>query len=187
LNDADKQNLIDKASQVRKGEELNLTGLIPWLESNIPSLKGEPTVTQYSGGASNWTYCLSYPTEEGEEGAVHEVILRRGPAGTKAKGAHDMGREYRLQTALKPVYAYVPEMLGHCDDESVLGAEFYVMEKLNGLIPRMNLPKGLKLEQGTTGQLCLNALDSLIELHKVDYKAAGLHHLAKGEGIPNVK
>jgi aminoglycoside phosphotransferase (APT) family kinase protein len=185
LNDADKQNVINKAGRVRKGEELNLTGLIPWLESNIPSLKGEPTVTQYSGGASNWTYCLSYPTEEGGEGgesAVHEVILRRGPAGTKAKGAHDMGREYRLQTALKPVNAYVPEMLGHCDDESVLGAEFYVMEKLNGLIPRMNLPKVFKLEQGTTSQLCLNALDSLIELHKVDYKAAALDHLTKGEG-----
>jgi aminoglycoside phosphotransferase (APT) family kinase protein len=179
LSNTDKQNVIDQAGQVRKGEELNLKALVPWLESHIPSLKGEPTVTQYSGGASNWTYCLSYPTEEG---AVREVILRRGPAGTKAKGAHDMGREYRLQAALKPVYAYVPEMLGHCEDESVLGAEFYVMEKLNGLIPRMNLPKGLKLEPDTTGQLCLNALDSLIELHKVDYKAAGLDHLAKGEG-----
>jgi aminoglycoside phosphotransferase (APT) family kinase protein len=179
LNNADQQNAADKAGQVRKGEELNLTALIPWLESNIPSLKGIPKVTQYSGGASNWTYCLSYPPTDGN---VCEVILRRAPSGTKAKGAHDMGREYRLQAALKPVYPYVPEMLGHCDDESILGAEFYVMEKLSGLIPRMNLPKGVKLEQDTTRQLCLNALDSLIELHKVDYKTAGLTHLAKGEG-----
>jgi aminoglycoside phosphotransferase (APT) family kinase protein len=108
LHNADQQNAADKAGQVRKGEELNLTALIPWLESNIPSLKGIPKVTQYSGGASNWTYCLSYPPTDGN---VCEVILRRAPSGTKAKGAHDMGREYRLQAALKPVYPYVPEML----------------------------------------------------------------------------
>jgi aminoglycoside phosphotransferase (APT) family kinase protein len=179
LNNTDTQKVIDKAGQVRKGEELNLKKLVPWLEEHIPNLKGEPTVTQYSGGASNWTYCLSYPKENGFS---HDVILRRGPKGTKAKGAHNMGREFRLQAALKPVYAYVPEMLGHCEDESVIGAEFYVMEKLSGLIPRMNLPKGITLTPTTTHRLCQNALDSLIELHKVDYKSAGLDHLAKGEG-----
>lgn len=179
MNITETHKVIDKAGKVRKGEELNLISLVPWLENNIPGLKGEPQVCQYSGGASNWTYCLSYTAEDG---SVREVILRRGPAGTKAKGAHDMGREYRLQAALESVYAYVPKMLGHCDDVSVIGAEFYVMEKLNGLIPRMNLPKDLKLEKSTTHQLCLNALDSLIELHKVDYKAAGLDRLAKGEG-----
>lgn len=173
------QQVIDTAGQVRKGEELHLTKLIPWLENNILNLKGQPKVTQYAGGASNWTYCLSYTHQDATN---RDVILRRAPAGTKAKGAHDMGREYRLQAALKPVYSYVPEMLGHCKDESVLGAEFYVMEKLNGLIPRKNLPKGFKLEPQTTKQLCLNALDSLIELHQVDYQAAGLSHLAKGNG-----
>jgi aminoglycoside phosphotransferase (APT) family kinase protein len=179
LHNTDKQDVIDKAGQVRKAEELNLTALIPWLESNIPSLKGRPKVSQYSGGASNWTYCLSYPQEDGE---VRDVILCRAPAGTKAKGAHDMGREYRLQAALKPVYPNVPEMLGYCDDGSVLGTDFYVMEKLNGLIPRMNMPKGLMLKQHSIRELCLNALDSLIKLHKVDYKTAGLDYLAKGEG-----
>ena len=102
MSNTDKQNVIDTAGQVRKGEELDLKALVPWLENMFQVLKGEPTVTQYSGGASNWTYCLSYPTDDG---ALREVILRRGPAGTKAKGAHDMGREYRLQAALKPVYA----------------------------------------------------------------------------------
>ena len=165
---------LDKAGKVRTGEELDLTTLNPWLLANIPSLSGVPHVTQYSGGASNWTYCLTYPERE--------LILRRGPAGTKAKGAHDMGREYRLQAALKPVYPYVPQMLAHCEDESIVGAEFYVMEKLNGLIPRMNLPKSVKLSPESTRQLCTKALDSLIELHKVDYKGAGLAHIAKGEG-----
>jgi aminoglycoside phosphotransferase (APT) family kinase protein len=164
----------DSAGDVRRGEELDLTNLNPWLLEKIPGISGEPLVTQYSGGASNWTYCLAYPERE--------LILRRGPTGTKAKGAHDMGREYRLQTALKPVYDYVPEMLAHCDDETMIGAEFYVMEKLSGIIPRKNLPKDISLNTQTTRDLCTNALDSLIELHKVDYKAAGLDHLAKGEG-----
>lgn len=166
--------VIDKAGSVRSGEELDLSQLAPWLSERIEGLSGQPEVTQYSGGASNWTYCLSYPDKE--------LILRRAPAGTKAKGAHDMGREYRLQKALKPVYPYVPDMLAHSDDEALIGAEFYVMEKLNGIIPRKNLPRGLSLSKEQVEKLCTNALDSLISLHMVDHKAAGLEHLGKGEG-----
>lgn len=165
---------IDTAGSVRVGEELDLERLNPWILEQIPGLSGVPKVTQYSGGASNWTYCLSYPERD--------VILRRGPAGTKAKGAHDMGREHRLQAALKPVYPFVPEMLAHSDDESLIGAEFYIMEKLNGVIPRTNMPRGLDLSKEQCRQLCFNALDSLVEMHQVDYKSAGLDVLAKGEG-----
>ena len=168
------QNSVDKAGNVRSGEELDLTKLNPWLHEQIAGLSGQPKVTQYSGGASNWTYCLTYPERE--------VVLRRAPTGTKAKGAHDMGREYRLQAALKPNYGYVPEMLAHSDDESLIGAEFYVMEKFNGVIPRKNMPRDLNLSQQQTRQLCTNALDALIELHLVDYQSAGLDHLGKGEG-----
>jgi len=168
------ESVIDRAGSVRLGEELDLTQLNPWLQQKIAGISGTPEVTQYSGGASNWTYCLSYPERD--------IVLRRGPAGTKAKGAHDMGREYRLQAALNPVYSYVPEMLAHTDDESIIGAEFYVMEKLNGLIPRKNMPKSISLSETGTRELCLNALNSLIELHLVDYEQAGLSHLAKGAG-----
>jgi len=170
----DKKQVLDSAGSVRAGEELDLDRLNPWLQEQITGLSGRPEVTQYSGGASNWTYCLSYPERD--------VVLRRAPAGTKAKGAHDMGREHGLQEAIKPVYPYVPQMLAHSADESVIGTEFYVMEKVNGLIPRTNMPKGLTLDKAQCRRLCLNALDSLVELHKVDYKAAGLEHLAKGQG-----
>lgn len=174
---ANSNKKVDAAGKVRAGEELDLSRLNPWLLEQLGQLEeidGTPDVTQYSGGASNWTYCLSYPERE--------FVLRRAPAGTKAKGAHDMGREYRLQAALKPVYPYVPSMFAHSDDESLIGAEFYVMEKLNGLIPRTNMPRSINLAPSECRRLCYNALDSLIELHQVDYKAAGLEHIAKGEG-----
>ncbi len=168
------QAILDQAKQVRSGEELPTDKIDTWLKQQLPNLSGSPAVTQYSGGASNWTYCLDYDDKS--------LILRRGPEGTKAKGAHDMGREFRLQEALQPVYQYVPQMLAFCEDENVIGADFYVMEKLTGIIPRKNLPTGVTTTPEQTEQLCKNVLDCLVELHKVDYKKAGLDHLAKGAG-----
>src|SRR5687768_10842712 len=115
---------------VRPGEELDAGALDAWLRTQLADLRGTPQITQYTGGVSNWTYRIRYDS--------HDLILRRPPAGTKAKSAHDMGREYRLQKALKPVFPYVPEMIAHCEDESVIGAEFYVMRRVDGIIPRRN-------------------------------------------------
>ena len=166
--------LVDQAKSVRQGEELDINAVDHWLTSHIENLTGIPTVTQYAGGASNWTYCLDYPDQA--------LILRRGPEGTKAKGAHDMGREFRLQDALRPFYSYVPEMKAFCDDQSVINTDFYVMEKLTGIIPRKNLPKNLSVTPAQTKKLCENVLDCLVELHQVDYQKAGLSHLGKGTG-----
>lgn len=165
---------IDTAGNVRPGEELDIEAVDAWLKGLLPELAGLPIVTQYGGGASNWTYRLEYPHRD--------LILRRPPAGTKAKSAHDMAREYTVQKALKPHYRAVPNMIGLCSDESVLGAEFYVMERIAGIIPRARLPRELKLDPAQTRQLCLNVIDKLIELHQVDYKAAGLESLGKGSG-----
>ncbi len=167
-------SIMKNQSGVRAGEELDLDKLTPWLLSKLPELSGEPSIMQYTGGRSNWTYCLSYPERD--------VVLRRAPAGTKAKGAHDMGREFRLQSALKPVYSYVPEMLAYCESENIIGSEFYVMEKIVGLIPRKEMPSSMNISQSETRQLCTNLIDSLISLHQVDYQASGLDHLAKGSG-----
>ena len=166
--------LLDQAKQVRSGEELDIASVHSWLSAHVDGLTALPTVTQYAGGASNWTYCLDYPEQS--------LILRRGPEGTKAKGAHDMGREYRLQNALRPVYQYVPEMKAFCDDASVINTDFYVMEKLTGIIPRKNLPRDLAVTPEQTKKLCENVLDCLVELHQVDYQKANLAHLAKGVG-----
>jgi len=169
-----REQAIDRAGRVRPGEELDIEAVDAWLKARVPELQGKPEVTQFSGGASNWTYRLKYPG--------HDLILRRPPAGTKAAGAHDMGREYRIQKALKPVFGVVPEMIGHCDDESVIGAEFYVMARIPGIIPRRDLPSGVELTEDETRTLCLNALDTLIALHRVDYRDAGLAEIGKGEG-----
>ena len=164
----------DESRAVRSGEELDIAAVDAWLKGELPSLQGMPQVTQYAGGASNWTYRLQYTNDD--------LILRRPPAGTKAKSAHDMGREYRIQQALKPVFPLVPQMRAHCEDASVIGSEFYVMQRLAGIIPRKNLPRGVELSPQEMRQLCLNVLDTLVALHKVDVRAAGLGGIGKGAG-----
>ena len=162
------------AASVRPGEELDLAKIDAWLKTAVPGLAGLPEVTQYSGGASNWTYRLHYDS--------HDLVLRRPPAGTKAKSAHDMSREYRIQKALKPSFPRVPEMVAFCEDASVIGCEFYVMQRLDGIILRKNAPEDFALTPERTRQLCLNVMDTMIGLHRVDAAAAGLETFGKGAG-----
>jgi aminoglycoside phosphotransferase (APT) family kinase protein len=164
----------DRSGAVRPGEEIDVEAVHAWLAQVVPDLQGRPEVTQYSGGASNWTYRLKY--------AEHDLVLRRPPAGTKAKSAHSMSREFTVQQGLKPAYPYVPRMVGLCADESVIGAEFYVMERIPGFIPRARLPEGVRLTRDETRQLCVSVLDRLVELHQVDPAAAGLTSLGRGPG-----
>lgn len=166
-------NITDQGKEVRKGEELDALKIDAWLKKQIENLSGTPIITQFPGGASNWTYRIQYDNED--------LILRRPPAGTKAKSAHDMGREYRIQKALSGLYP-VPEMLAFCEDESIIGAEFYLMKRINGIIPRANLPKTLKLSEKEVRQLCTNVIDQMIDLHQIDIKSTGLDALGKGEG-----
>ena len=180
--DTDNQTVnkvLDKGGEVREGEELDAKAVSDWLREQGVDVEGDPTVTQFSGGASNWTYRLQY---EGE-GDSQDLILRRPPKGTKAKSAHDMVREYTVQKALKDAYPYVPKMVALCTDEDVIGADFYVMERMEGIIPRANLPKGVDLNEAQTRELCTNVIDALIELHEVDYtKYPDLVNLGRGEG-----
>lgn len=167
-------NLLDKAGSVRQGEELDLPRIDQFLKSHLPTLHGEPRLEQFAGGASNLTYLLAYPDSD--------LILRRPPFGHKAKSAHDMLREARIMTALKPVYPYVPTVLATAQAGEVMDVDFYVMERIKGIIPRQNLPKSLNLNPEKTRQLCINVIDKMIELHQVDYQAAGLSNLGKGGG-----
>ncbi|HET9420552.1 MAG TPA: phosphotransferase family protein [Nocardioides sp.] len=169
--------MSDESRPVRDEDAFDVEAVAAWLrdhaEAFVDDLVGTPEVTQFPGGASNLTYQLRYPDRD--------LILRRPPGGVKAKGAHDMGREYLIQDELKPLFPYVATMVGHCADESVIGSDFYVMEKVDGVIPRRDLPFELPPEQ--VSQLCETALDVLIALHSVDVSAApALAALGKGDG-----
>jgi aminoglycoside phosphotransferase (APT) family kinase protein len=155
-------------------QQLDVAAVDAWLRPRLPGLRGVPQVTQYAGGASNWTYRLRYES--------HDLVLRRPPAGTKARSAHDMGREFRVQRALRPRFPRVPEMIAFCDDPSVLGVDFYVMGRIDGVVPRASWDPGL--DPSTIRRLCEQAIDTLIELHRVDPAAAGLLDLGKGAGYP---
>ena len=165
---------MDSGGIVRKGEELDIAAVDLWLRQQLAGLQGTPKVTQYAGGASNWTYRLEY--------ANRDLILRRPPAGTKAHSAHDMVREYAVQRQLKPLFPAVPGMVALCQDAAVIGCDFYIMERIAGIIPRANLPGNLQLTPSQTRELCTNVLDQLIALHGVDPVAAGLESLGKGAG-----
>ncbi len=170
---------LDKGGPVREGEALDAQAVSNWLRAQDVDVKGEPTVTQFSGGASNWTYRLQYSGD----GEGQDLILRRPPKGTKAKSAHDMVREYTVQNALMDAYPYVPKMVALCTDEDVIGADFYVMERMEGIIPRANLPKEIELNPTQTRKLCTNVIDALIELHQVDYQQhPDLVALGRGDG-----
>ncbi|WP_137937002.1 phosphotransferase family protein [Chitinivorax sp. B] len=145
-----------------------------FIKRQVPGLNGFPEISQFPGGASNLTYLVSY--------TQRDLILRRPPFGHRAKSAHDMAREARIMTALKPVYRYVPTVIAQCDDPSVMGCDFYVMDRITGIIPRQNLPIGLSLNEADTRKLCLNVIDKMIELHQVNCQVVGLATLGKGEG-----
>ena len=167
-------SVIDVAGHVRTGEELDIRAVGNWLIEHGEDISGPVEVTQYSGGASNWTYRLQYENAD--------LILRRPPKGTKAKSAHDMSREYHVQRALAEYYPVVPEMVLLCQDESVIGCDFYVMKRIEGIIPRANLPKEINFDELQIRELCTNFIDKLIELHQVPYEGTELEKLGKSDG-----
>ena len=166
--------MTDPTRPVREGEELDLAAVESFLESEIPGFEGPFEVSQFPSGASNLTYLV--------KAGDREMVLRRPPPGRKAKTAHDMSREVRVLTALANAYPYVPKVLAFCDDPSVIGCDFFLMERLDGIILRKNLPRGMRLSREETARLCHNVVDRLIDLHSIDYRAAGLGDLGKPEG-----
>ncbi len=168
-------NVLDNARAVREGEELDIPSLETYFNKNLPELAGAVTVQQFPKGHSNLTYLLNVGDKE--------VVLRRPPRGGKIKTAHDMGREYRILSALQGVYDKAPRPYVHCEDESVIGAPFYVMDRVPGVILRgSDAPKGIDLSEDVMRRLSTALVDGLAELHSVDVNAAGLANFGKPEG-----
>jgi aminoglycoside phosphotransferase (APT) family kinase protein len=167
-------DFLDRPTAIRSGEELNAAALEPYLRQHFPKESGVLEVRQFPAGHSNLTYSLKLGTKE--------LVLRRPPFGSKVKSAHDMSREFRVLSKLHSVYAPAPEVLLYCDDDSIVGAPFYVMQPVHGTILRRKLPHGLDFSAEKARRLSKSFIDNLVLLHRVDYAAAGLADLGKPEG-----
>src|SRR5262244_3504211 len=166
-------DLEDHAGGVRSGEELELAKLEPYLRSHFPGHAGALRVRQFPSGHSNLTYSISLGDKE--------MVLRRPPFGSKVKTAHDMGREYHVLEKLHAAYP-APRPFLYCTDESVIGAPFYLMERVRGIILRRTLPPGLNLSTETAHTLSESFMDNLAALHNLDYAGLGLGDLGKPQG-----
>ncbi len=167
-------DFLDHPAAIRSGEELDLGKLEPFLRRHFPVEAGALQVRQFPSGHSNLTYSLHLGGKE--------LVLRRAPFGSKVKSAHDMGREFRVLSKLHSVYAPAPEVILYCDDASVIGAPFYVMQPIHGIILRRHLPPGLDFPAEIAQRLSESFINNLIRLHRVDYAAAGLSDLGKPDG-----
>jgi aminoglycoside phosphotransferase (APT) family kinase protein len=182
-----------ETAPVRRGEEFDIAGLWRYLRDRMDITGGETEVEQFPAGSSNLTYLVRLGTAE--------FVLRRPPFGNTVKSAHDMRREFETLSKLSAVYEPAPKPLLFCDDESVIGSEFYLMERRRGLIIRGQFPDRYILDQNfppyagevasasadgvvhfKAKSLCRSFIDNLAALHSLDYTAAGLAELGHPGG-----
>lgn len=167
-------DITDRPGPVRDGEKLPLEPLRAYLETVLGGAVGDLEIAQFRGGHSNLTYLIRCDGRE--------LVLRRPPFGTEVKSAHDMGREHRVLSALAPRWSPAPAPIAACDDPAVIGAPFYLMERVSGLILRKQPPAGFTLDEATADRLSQILIDTLAELHQIDYAAIGLGELGRPEG-----
>ena len=154
---------------VRDEDRFDVAKMHNWLRPFI-SEDQLPEVMQFRSGASNLTYLLSY--------SERDLVLRKPPVGTKAASAHDMKREYLIQSRLQSVYPLVPKMIALCDDQSIMGSDFYVMERVEGEIFRRDIPAGITATDISV--MADSLINGLVQLHAVD--SSILKELNKGAG-----
>jgi aminoglycoside phosphotransferase (APT) family kinase protein len=157
----------DEPKPTRQGEELDTAKLAAFLG-------GPVEVLQFPGGHSNLTYLVRH--------AGDELVLRRPPFGSKVKTAHDMGREVTVLSKLAPVFDRAPRVIAYEPTGDVLGAPFYLMERRRGIILRGALPPELANDSTKCAHICELLVDTLVDLHAVDYQAAGLADFGKPAG-----
>ncbi|MDX2184024.1 MAG: phosphotransferase family protein [Gemmatimonadaceae bacterium] len=164
----------DGAVDVRAGEALDPEALGGFL-GNALGLRGEIAVQQFPRGFSNLTYLVRIGADE--------LVLRRPPVGVRPGIAHDMAREYRVLHAVHGAGVPVPTPLALCEDESVVGAPFYVMRRVHGVILRMVTPEiAAALDATTCARLSETFLDTLVAIHRVPLDVPGLRELGRPEG-----
>jgi aminoglycoside phosphotransferase (APT) family kinase protein len=155
-------------------EGVDLEALRPWFAQHVDGATGAPlTAALISGGRSNLTYVVGDGT--------NEWVLRRPPLGHVLPTAHDMAREHRVLSALTSTDVPVPRTYAFCDDETVNGAPFYVMERVDGRILRA--PDDLAPLTPDDARRCSDELvDVLAAIHAVDYQSVGLGDFGRPDG-----
>ncbi len=168
------RHTIDMPQAIRPGETFDQDRLRRYLQAQLPDLQGDLVVKQFPSGFSNLTYLIQL--------GDCEMVLRRPPFGANIKSAHDMNREYTILSHLAPIYPKAPQPLLYSDDQSIIGAEFYMMERVRGVILRSGMPAQKVPPAAQMRQISLAFVDALVELHAVDLAAAGLTEFGRAAG-----
>jgi aminoglycoside phosphotransferase (APT) family kinase protein len=164
---------IDRPAAPREGEALDADALGAYLEREL-GVEGPIEVAQFPRGFSNLTYSVRC--------ADRDLILRRPPFGATVGSAHDMGREHRILSRLAPIYAKAPAPVVYCEDLAVLGAPFYLMERVRGVILRAGMPTEMNPAPELMADIAASWVETLAELHSLDYQRAGLSDLGRPRG-----
>jgi aminoglycoside phosphotransferase (APT) family kinase protein len=160
---------------IRPGEELNLEALAGYLRGKLAGAEGAISVEQFPSGHSNLTYLL--------RAGGREYVLRRGPLGPVAPKAHDMAREYRVLQAIHPHFPEAPKPYVLCEDQSVLGGLFFVMERRKGAILRNEIPAEVVRLANYPRVISEAFVQCLARLHAIDVVQTGLLALGKPDGF----
>jgi len=165
---------LDKAQDVRSEEALDLVALSDYLATYLTNFKGLTGIKQFPGGYSNLTYLIKTSKQE--------FVLRKPPRGAKIKSAHDMHREFNVLSHLKPIYKKIPDPTIYCDDESIIGAPFFMMERVKGIILRNTVPKGLNLNKEDFQRLSTNTVLNMVDLHNLELQQSNLISIGNPNG-----
>ncbi len=160
---------------IRSDESLDLTRLEPWLRANLPATDGPLTVRQFGGGHANLTYLIAFGDTE--------YVLRRPPLGPIAPRSHDMSREHLVLSRLGKAFPLAPTSFVLCQDATIIGADFHVLERRQGLAIRKQLPPSITGDIGAVKRLAEMLVDTLAALHQVDTGQVGLSDLGRPDGF----
>ncbi len=169
---------VGELIDVRPDERFDVGRVTAWMASQNGLPEGEPRVRQFGGGKANLTYLLTFPGGE-------ELVLRRPPLGPVATTAHDMSREYRVLSRLWQAFDKAPRAIAYCEDESVIGADFFLMRRRDGVVIRGLIPErfGGGFDPAVNRRLSEVVIDTLAEFHAVEPASCDLERLGHPEGF----
>jgi aminoglycoside phosphotransferase (APT) family kinase protein len=160
---------------VRQGEELDLASLRKYLRGRIEDAERGVEIEQFPGGHSNLTYLIRI--------GGRECVLRRAPLGPVAPKAHDMAREFRVLSAVHPVFPEAPATYLLCEDPEVIGAVFFIMERRHGHVLRDQIPEEIVSIPDYPERVSEAFIDCMARLHSIDLESNGLTALGKPSGF----